>query len=169
MSVRANFYKAIAGKLNMIVDVNNKPVIKTIDMWNNQWANMGTESPLAFPAVFIEFKTMNWKTIGGKHVQHADVAIALHVGSKVLTKSRYNDAQMNLALQHLELIDIIHKWITGFSGTNFNSFVRISSDHDSDHDEIIAHVETYKCVLEDSTAMPSYTHLEGDKLVIERI
>jgi hypothetical protein len=82
-------------------------------------------------------------------------------------KSSYEGQFSDRFLEHLDLLDLIHFWLTGWNGENFGSLSRISSQQDHFHSDIIKHVETYKCIVQDGTAMREFTKVEGDILVVK--
>ncbi|MFZ4772355.1 MAG: hypothetical protein ACOYLO_19375, partial [Ferruginibacter sp.] len=88
MGFLEKFYIDIASHLSKIVDAEENPYFKTIDLWNEQWVNLKEEPAFAFPALFIEFASLPYKSIGNK-VQTSEAIIKLHIGSKTLKKSKF--------------------------------------------------------------------------------
>ena len=164
MNIRAQFYKLLSDKLLLIKNVSNESIIKHIDFWNGQY-NEDWKEPFNHPAVFLEMKTIPWQTTG-RHKQIGEMQFDLHIASSTKAKSSYNNQFTDRFLEHLELIDLIHFWITTFNGDFFGSISRIGSTHDTFYSDIVKHIESYKCTVVDVSAMREFTKVEGDKLVI---
>jgi hypothetical protein len=165
MNIRAQFYKLLAQKLLNIINEQDQSIIKHVDFWNQQY-NEDWKIPFNHPAVFLEIKSIPWQTTG-KHKQLGEMQFDLHIASSTKAKSSYNNQFTDRFLEHLELIDLIHYWITGYNGDFFGSISRIASTHDSFYDDIIKHIESYKCTVQDVSAMRECTKVEGDKLIIK--
>ncbi|MDO9255423.1 MAG: hypothetical protein Q7U54_07925 [Bacteroidales bacterium] len=133
------------------------PVIKQIGWWNEQWQFEQQNPALKFPCVFIELVSFPWEQLGNK-VQQANAVIKFHIGSRTLDDD---------SVDHLDLIEIINYWITGFQGTNFGSFTRTAFEADHNHDSLVAHSLTYKVRVQDNTAIRPRVRVEGDLLVID--
>ena len=167
-SIREKLFLDIANRLEQLVYKSGKEIFECIDLWNNQWTYLEQEKPFSFPCVFIEFVQIPWKPIGG-HAQQGDVTANLHIGSKVIAQSRQGSPTQTRALEHLRLLDAVHLLLTGWGAEcGYGSFTRVASLHDHDHNELIAHVETYRFTVKDLSAIPTYITLEGDKMVIEK-
>lgn len=162
------FYTAIKGRLNSIVTVTPDPdpekpyivtpVIQKVDMWNNQYQYEDQYPAFKFPHVFVEFVSLPWESIGGK-AQQASAIVRFHIGSRSLNQDN---------LEHFDLLDVINYWMSGFNGTNFGTFTRISTDVDHLRDELVAHVVTYRVRITDTSAVRDFTTITGDKLFIQR-
>lgn len=163
LGLREKMYRDICQRLALLVDSNQKPVIESIDLWNNQWNYLEKEKVFGFPCVFIEFRSLPWTQLGGKQ-QQSSATIALHIGGRTNAASRWGNPQMDVALKHLRVIDAIHYVMSGWgSETGYmGSFTRILSENDHDHDDIIADVESYKVLVKDESAMPNFIKKVGD-------
>lgn len=164
MNVLSEFYQELGDRLQSIVDNSEQPIIKHIDMWNQQH-NSDWKEPFHFPAVFLEFKTIPWQTTG-KHKQLGTLQFDLHISSTTKAKSSMKSHNIDTWLEHLELLDIIHYWITAWHGDFFSSVNRIGTTPDHYYGDVISHIQSYRCTIVDESAMRSFTKLEGDKLVI---
>lgn len=151
-SLREQLYVDIAKHI-LGITVNRKPVFKFIDLWNNQWQHMAEEKVVNFPCLFIEFGDIQWQQLGGK-AQQGEVTISLHIGSKVPYSSAMTDGFNNAATKHLRLLDAVHAHLKTLNIDYGGSFTRISSATDHDHDNIVAHIEQYRVVVEDYSAVP---------------
>ena len=168
-----DFFNAIQTRLGQIVtipdpipnpDPEGEPiqpppvqVLKQTGWWNEQWQFEQQGQPLKFPCVFIEFVSLPWEQLGNK-VQQATAVIKFHIGSRSLDED---------SVDHLDLIEIINFWLTGFQGTNFGTFTRTGFEADHNHDSLVAHSLTYKVRVQDNSAVRTRVRVEGDLLVIE--
>ena len=162
MNLRTKFYLALGKRLEQIIDNEGHKIIKHIDLWNNQFDGDQVQ-PTSFPAVYLEFKPISWQTTG-KHKQQSQLQFTLHIANTTKARGELNQLFTDRFLAHLELIDIIHKWITGFNSSLdpdhedfFGSISRIASTHDHYHDDILVHQEHFVCNVKDTTAMTDYT------------
>lgn len=165
MNVRGTFYKELSAKLLAIVDNLDKPIIKHIDLWNDQ-LNDDWDEPFETPAIFLEFAPIPWKSVGG-HRQMADTSINLHLVNDVRHQSKSGSKFIDKALLHLDIIDVVNHWITGWRGSCNGSLSRTNSIQDHYYGKLIRHTETYKVRFEDTAAMIPYGKVEGDKYVLE--
>jgi len=164
MNVLGEFYKLLAAKLLNIENQDGESIIKHIDFWNQQF-NEDWKTPFNFPAVFLEYKTIPFQSTG-QHRQLAQLQFDLHVASTTKAKSQYDQQFTDRWLAHLQLIDLIQYWLTGFNGSFFGSISRTAITPDHFYGDIINHVMSFKCTLTDTAAMRSFTKVEGDKLII---
>lgn len=158
MNVRTKLYKAIGKRLELITDEAGTKIIKHIDLWNNQF-DADQAQPTTFPAVYLQFMPISWQTTG-RHKQMATVNFTLHIANTTKTRSEFNQQFTDRFLAHLELLDIIHKWITGFNSSLdpdhedfFGSMSRTASTHDHFHGDILVHQESFICNVKDTSAM----------------
>lgn len=161
-------YTELGDRIAKLCLPSGERIIKTIDLWNNQWANLSTEKAFLFPSVFIEFMPIQWRSVGGG-VQVADALITLHIGSKTNASSRDGNTEKPTFLKHLRTIDAVHALITGWGNETgyMSSFTRVSSTHDHDHDDIISHMEVYRVTVKDFSAQKPMLKVSGDKLLVE--
>lgn len=156
---RSLFYKAIAERLLSINDEQGNSIIKAVDLWNRQFDG-DRSTPTNFPAVYLEFKPISWQTTG-QHKQAALLEFTLHIANTTKAQAEYNRQFTDRFLGHLELIDTIHYWLTGFNSNNlenihFGSITRTGSRHDHYHGDILVHQEMFACNIKDESAMRNY-------------
>ena len=162
MNLRAQFYKALGKRLELITDDAGNAIIKHFDLWNNQF-DADQAQPTTFPAVYLQFQPISWQTTG-KHKQIGKLNFILHIANTTKARSEFEQQFTDRFLAHLELIDLIHKWITGFNSSLdpdhddfFGSITRTASTHDHFHGDILTHQEHYTSMVEDTSAMKNYT------------
>jgi len=169
LSFREKLYIDIATHIAKIENESGEQYFKTIDLWNNQWEFLADIPSFPFPAVFIEFASLAYKSIGNK-IQTSEILIRLHIGDNTLQKSKFTNADtIPEGIVHLRSIDALHFWMGRLQGDYFSSFTRTVSEHDHNHDKLIAHVETYRTMAKDDSAIPVYAEIEGDKLKVSFI
>lgn len=76
--MRRMLYLGLTELLKELKDESGQPLIRHIDLWNEQVEFIEQEEPFDTPAVFIEFRPVQWRTLGGT-TQQADVPFRLHV------------------------------------------------------------------------------------------
>lgn len=79
--MRRMLYLGLTEALKELKDDGGQPLIRHIDLWNEQVEFIEQEEPFDTPAVFIEFRPVQWRTLGGT-TQQADVPFRLHVVTK---------------------------------------------------------------------------------------
>jgi len=165
MNFLGQFYTALADRLLNIKDADKISIIKHIDFWNQQY-NEDYKEVFGHPAVFLEYKSIPFKTIG-KHKQLATMQFDLHVASATKAKSSMEAQFTDRFLQHLELLDLINFWLTGWNGDFFGSLTRTALTPDHYYGDVIKHIISYQCTVNDVSAMHTYTKIMGDILVVE--
>jgi len=167
-ALREKMYKDIGNRLLQLVDKSGKPIVQTIDIWNNQWQYLDKEKPFNFPSVFIEFQSMPWTPIGG-NAQQSTVTIGLHIGTKSNAPSRFGNELSSKWLQSLRIVDAIYMVMNGWGNETgyMGSFTRVNSIPDHDFDDIKADLEVYRVTVKDTCAMPEYIKKKGDLFVLD--
>jgi hypothetical protein len=138
--MRKKIYEFIAG---LLTSIDEQPV-KHVDIWNNQIAFLGEETPFATPAVFIEFMPIQWEVVcagGYAEVYGADVGVKLHV----VTDSRVG--KWSEVISVFELIDAIGAALSNADriSDSIGALVRAESVTDNLFGELMHNVETYRC------------------------
>ncbi len=165
MNFLSQFYTTLAARLLNIQDANSVSIIKHIDLWNQQY-NDDFKEVFGHPAVFLEYKSIPFKTIG-RHQQLATMQFDLHVASSTKAKSSYEAQFTDRFLQHLDLLDLINFWLTGWHGDFFGSLSRTAITHDHFYGDVIKHIISYQCTVNDVSAVHTYAKVMGDKLVVK--
>ncbi len=158
-------YNAIAERLSNIQS-QGAPVLKQIELWNNQWAYEAEGIALQFPCCFIEFQNLPMEQVSQDR-QQSTAVIALHLGAKTVTENAYGRPNHDKYNEHLDLIDVVSYWMSRFSGTFFSTFRRISIDVDHNHDQLVAHKVTFHTRVNDDVAMRPKVQITGDIIQID--
>lgn len=173
--MRKQFYKDLSDELLRITDpigegeeITQVPVIKHIDLWNEQF-NPDYKGPaIQFPAVFIRFMPIGWKQMGNK-VQCADMQFQLMICTSSLAASKESGSMQDRALTHFDLIDRIFQRLSYFSGNYFGTLLRTQSDTDHYHNEVSITTETYMTHVFDNSAQPETEEVEMVELLIRPV
>jgi len=173
--MRDTFYKDLSDELLKITDTVGEgeeavevPVIKHIDLWNEQFKDDYKGIAIQFPAVFIKYLPIQWKQMGGK-LQVADVSFQLFVCTSTFAQSHYkaDDDTKAKALSHYTLINRIFKRLAYFAGDYFGTCLRTASDTDHYHHEVMVTTETYVTHASDGSALPDEDDAEDVVLILQ--
>ena len=122
MSIQKTVYSAILDRLKTYV-----PELKTIRLFNNQFANENRENAFDYPAAFIEFRRMDYDT-AQQGYQKGNYTVSIHMGF------------VHYETETLVPFDLIHKIysvLQGFQGATFTSLMRTTDIQDVNHDNLI--------------------------------
>lgn len=115
---------------------SNPNVIATFGHWNNQFSEIENEIQFRFPAVFVEFSSIDWSTdvkcdqTNQTQQQRGQCDITLHIGLKNLNKE---DTAFE---QDIVIVDNIVQQLNTIQGENFTPLVRISEGDDTNKGNI---------------------------------
>lgn len=125
------------------------PELITFGVFNNQFENEPTEIPFRYPAIFIEFQELTYRseTYG---TQKIDLEFTLHVG---FTQLREN-------LSYFDTIQNVGVALHGFAGSYFSEITRLRAIPDNNHGNVIVWAITFRTVLTDPT-----THNPQNQLI----
>ena len=159
--MRLQLFNHIKEVLTTIKNSKGKNIFKHISFYNAQILDAENENAFYLPAVLIEFNPITWNqhSLGG---QTATITFALHV----LTDAR-NDLDKAMAT-NIALCDTIHYSLHNATRSNgISTLQRTNSLTDVDNAEIIDGVETYKCFVNDQTALQQQNTTTIESLSIE--
>lgn len=161
--MRKLLYNTIKETLLSMLDENEQPVIKHVDLWNQQTVLPEEEQAFDTPAVFIEFGNIQWRPLQ-RGVREAEVQIGLHV----VTDSRVGS--WDDAIHVFELLDDINKKLHCLHTTEgvrtMDSLTLVQSQTDNEFDELMDNIETYSCHVTDATAYP-FTSMSSKNITFE--
>lgn len=160
--MRKTIFDQIHQALTGILDEQGKPVIKHIDLWNQQLINIEGEQAFNTPAVFIEFAPITWKYLP-HGVREANIQVTLHV----VTDSRVG--HWSETIRALDLSDTIHTALFGLSFDDgvhtMNTLTHLQSITDHEFDELQDNQEIYTCPVRDASAYKKKT-IPGSGVVL---
>lgn len=146
--MRKQLYLAIIDRLKQIKDENGEPKIKHFDLWNEQVTFIEQEEPFDLPAVFIEFLPIQWRT-ANDGTQTAEVQFRLHIITPFKGAAGDGSMYQTEALELFDLLDNVNKVMFKMSGDYFRSTLRVRSDTNHNHEELIESLETYQVSVAD--------------------
>ena len=170
MSAKLVLYNALKAKLLAIKDDQTVPetIVKTSGHWNSQFDLIEQEIPFKFPAVFIEFSNLEWKTDVGIDQKNAtqqaraNCDVTLHIGT--LSIKDENDSFP----EDLAIIDSIYDQINGFQDTVSNQFTplkRTTETDDTNKDNLRHWTITFNTTLHEKGYSGSQTDATEGGLV----
>lgn len=140
--MRKELYKMLCDKLKTV----SGGVIKHIDLWNHNVEFIEQEELWERPAVFVEFAPIQWHAIQDGVEYRAEPVVHLHVVTDWLGSVRAGSEFQEESLQVFDLLEEIHKTLTGIEGETFMAFDLVESRTSHNHEAIIENIESYRCV-----------------------
>lgn len=148
--MRTFIYQALTERLKAWKDGNGAPVVRTIDLWNEQVEFIEQEDAFDTPAVFIEFRPVQWGTLGGS-VQRAELTLRLHIVTAWQGSARDGSPYQEQALKRFNLLDSLDARLFNLSGNSeeegvaFCLFRRTASHTNHNHGELVEDVTDFTC------------------------
>lgn len=152
--MRTFLYTSLTDHLKKLTDTEGNPVIKHIDLWNEQVEFIEQETPFANPAIFIEFMQFNWQTLGG-NAQRCSPTIRFHIIQSYKGSEADGSIFRNDALERFTVLDAIDNHMKGFTAMTEDAmktitmWQRSSSSTNHNHEELIEDITDYTCMLFD--------------------
>lgn len=137
----------MSSKLTLFNDLKAKialevPEIKTFRLFNNQFDKEGTEKAFAYPAVMVEFLTLDYIT-KNEGLQEANTMLMFHLGFSSL---KTEDEEI------FTLAEKLHEALQGFyNECIFSPLDRKRELQDVDHDAVIVWQIEYATLLVDNS------------------
>ena len=146
--MRRMLYLGLTERLKELKEENGNPVIRHIDLWNEQVEFIEQEEPFDTPAVFIEFRPVQWRTMGG-NAQQADVPFRLHVVTKWKGSAKDGSMFQEESLARFNLLDKIDAHLFNFFIKNGSDTVcmtrRTGSSTNHNHEELVEDISDFSC------------------------
>ena len=151
--MRRMLYLGLTERLKELKDGSGKPVIRHIDLWNEQVEFIEQEEPFDTPAVFIEFRPVQWRTLGGT-TQQADVPFRLHIVTTWKGSARHGSHFQQDSLERFDLLDKIDAWLFNFGIKEEKESIcmthRIGSSTNHNHEELVEDISDFTCLATQS-------------------
>jgi hypothetical protein len=175
--MRKEVYLAIINQLKLIqLDADGEyvvaneidedlSVIKHFDIWNENLTEVYEEQPFYMPAVFIEFKQIDWGLLG-KRVREAVFNINMHLITQRNMPTAHQVGYESDALKVFDLLSIINNCLHGFTGTNIGPFTNVASITDHNFEEIMHNIESFSAYVIDKSAEVTLGKTERPKIEI---
>ena len=157
--MRKQLYKEIETALLSIINNNEQQLIQYVDQWNNQVDDAEESEAFDTPAIFIEFKSIKWHTLGNK-AQEGNVTITLHIVTKKNASTSNDSKFQDEELDALDLPDKIFTKLQNFKPTNSSYLVRTDTDFNNKNKELQDTQETYEFTIFNTLASPKTTQMQ---------
>lgn len=148
--MRKFLYLTLIDHLKGLTDKAGEPVIHTFDLWNEQVEFIEQEEVFDTPAIFIEFRPMQWVTLGGG-AQQTDATIRLHIITPWDGSARSGSVCQQQALQRFDLLDSIDRHLFNLQArdetTTVAMFRRTGSSTNHNHEELVEDITDYTCKI----------------------
>lgn len=165
--MKKQLYLAIKNRLKNIPGADGEPLFKHFDLWNQQVEFIEQETPFQTPAVFVEFMPLQWRTLGNR-VQDADLTIRLHIVTEWHGLTADYSPEEDFELRYLDIVDSVVAAMHGFVAPNTNTWMRIQTIPNHNHERYVDSVEEYICKVVDNSANTPMTGVNGDVIVPEK-
>jgi hypothetical protein len=127
------------------------PELVTIDLFNNQFANMLVNKVFFFPCIFIEFEEITF-TNKTENIQEADIRLRFHLGQNIIGLDTYEGSEnINNALAIFDLKDKVNQALMTFAEDNTSDFRRIGEKPDTQYTNVHVIELLYECLYVDAT------------------
>ena len=148
--MRANIYKALVAKLKEYTDAEGSPIFKHFALWNEQVDFVEDEEPFPTPAVFVEFRSINWSdTI--QNIQRGTCPVRLHVVTEWKGSDSEGSLQQEDALKRLTIVDgmaaHLYNWSNNDDAVNIQRMQRTASHTNHNHGELVEDIEDFTCTV----------------------
>ncbi len=139
-------YLALVNRLKAEV-----PELITIDLFNNQLANILEKQVIFFPCVLIEFEQINF-TNRTENIQEADIRLRFHLAQNIIGLDTYEGSEnLNDALAIFDLKDKVNQALMTFVEPNTSDFRRVGERNDAQYTNIHVIELLYECLYVDVT------------------
>ena len=143
MNAKKNLYESLIEQFK-----GHIPSVKTFRLFNNQFDQEELEDAFSYPAVFMEFESIDYRPTTSNS-ENIDFVLNFHIGFA------------SLKTEDLEVLTIMEDIYTKLQG--FNGLIRISETQDTAADNVAVWIQTYRVTLVDDTANIGQT---GKKVII---
>lgn len=150
--MRKEIYLAVIERLKQITDAFGAPIIEHFDLWNQNVEFIEQETSFPMPAVFVEFEPIAWVPLQ-KGVQQGALTIRLHIVTEQNCTSEDGGLYQDKALDFLDLLDQINNKLSGMKADNYDTFTRVSSATNHNHEQILESIEIFQSNIRDKSGM----------------
>jgi hypothetical protein len=160
-------YTAIKTRLAAILGSDNKPLFKTIMLWNNQTEHElqkeNDNYPINYPACFIEFSNINVTSLSQKgQVQQVDFDTTLHLARRVI-----KNEDIEILNDKLKVYKTMQVMEFTSNEPTVSRFLRISENPNYDNNLLMQFEQTYHATYKDFSAIPTPNTGNAPSLIIQ--
>lgn len=137
--IRKELYTAITERIKQV------PGIAYSDLWNHNVEFIEQEEGWQRPALFVEFLPIQWQKQMEASVYTARVDIRLHLVTDWQGSASEGSPFREDNLQAFVLSQHLHEALAGMMGSNFQNLDLVESHTNHNHEDIIEHIDVYRC------------------------
>jgi len=165
MEFISNLYKGLATRI-----LDNMAEIIMVDLWNGQTEPFfGDENNLALPAVFVDIRALNIRTLGN-NLQDLTIRATFHVAVNSLQDTRVSrNTGYNISAIH-RLTAQLHNLMQGFQSDFFEGAMRRTAIYPYEAaTNVLQIAQAYEFQVVDASAKPDYdTVVPAEGIIIEK-
>jgi len=162
-------YNDLVSQIEAIVDADGKRVINKVGFWNNQFGNEAVETSFNYPAVFIEFSTIEWDLKMNAGGFNTDVSeeqsglpsvVTLHIGH-----SHLEDTDISFPLLYAinqQVYFAVQNSVTSLYGP----MLRTSERTDTNHDRVLDWQMDFRVTFAQTGQSINKTEIASDTIAI---
>lgn len=148
--MRKEMIVALMEHLAQLTNKDKQPVVRHIDLWNEQVEFIEQESPFDTPAVFIELRPMRWSTLGG-NIQQCNADLRFHIVTRWEGSSANGSMFQKESLERFDILDSIDshlsRWCFNSPQTSVSMMQRIGSSTNHNHEELVEDISDFTCLV----------------------
>lgn len=148
--MRKEMIVALMEHIATLTDEKKQPVVRHIDLWNEQVEFIEQESPFDMPAVFIELRPMRWSTLGG-NIQQCKADLRFHIVTRWEGSSANGSMFQKDSLERFDILDSIDshlsRWCFNSPQTSISMMQRTGSSTNHNHEELVEDISDFTCLV----------------------
>ena len=137
--MRKEILKEIIHALRQLLDCDDQPLVRHVDLWNRNVEFIEDEDNWERPAVFVEFAPIEWKharpPLGKRVSMRCTSDVLLHVVTD-WHGGKFEDCQPD----SVTLSRDISRVVTGLRGEHFSDLVPVKEMSNHDHGELLEEI-----------------------------
>lgn len=124
---------------------------KRVDYWKGQ-TDMGQSDPI-MPAVFVDFGTIQWTTLGGNGYKQGTALLAFHIVDQTVQETRSKAFKpTDTKLKRFDWLDAVVKALEGYSASHcslplFSKMRLVSTTLDSVPGQLYDDIAIFQCTI----------------------
>lgn len=163
-------YKEIGQRIiDKLLDDNDQPIIKHIDLWHEQVNYLTEELPFDCPAVFVEFNVIEANDTGAM-VQHLTTQIDLHLFYETFSDTYMGAIMQDNALDYLDVLTKLNAIFHGKPGTSFSAMRKTDMKREDSGGAGNLYRITFECEIHDYSAERLFNEetMTNQDIIIEK-
>lgn len=161
-------YNALKTRLLTLTGSDNKPLFKTVMLFNDQIQHLVKDDndnyPINFPACFIQFTNIQVTNLLNKAtVQQVNFDTTLHIARRVLANE-----DVEILNDKLKVYQLMQRTEFTSSEPECSRFTRISEQPNYDNNLLMVYEQTYHATYKDFSAVPTPNTGDVTTLVVNQ-